>query len=201
MIRRFCFLVIFSATLSGCASLQEIDQVLREVRREWKVQNDQLRREMGSRIVQATSGQVYEAALSTVNNLGFSITDQNREKGFVFAVAPAPLPLTDAEWEKVKEIDEPPTKKIAARTLPFSSIFFALHVDRVEVNIVVALLPVDDNNVKVSFDFTTVDHKALDLGLTANEEPSPTAARVGLAKAWKEFETQLNKLKQARQGS
>jgi len=178
---------------SGCATMPELNNAMIRIDNAWKQKNDDLRREIGTASIDATTDEAFDATLSTFRKLGLSIQQEDREQGLIFGVAPAPTPLTEAEWQEAKKIDGPGMRKIAGETLPISSLFFMLHTDQVEINVLAAIAPLS-RGAEVSFQYTMVDHKVLNMGLHAAENPPPTAAKIGMIKAWKEFEVELKKV-------
>jgi len=88
-------------------------------------------------------------------------------------------------------------KKIVAGELPFSSLFFALHTDEVDLNLLANVKSLAKGS-EVSLTYTMVDHKVLNMGLNAGESPPPAAARKALIKIWKEFEKQLSIIQEAK---
>ena len=188
---KILLILIIMALLPACASLTEINMAQHEIDRVWKVKNDKIRQELGSALVDATPEEAFDALANTVEALGFTISEQNRDTGHLFAVAPAPKPLNEEEWEEGRKVDEPEAKAIFAKTMPVTSLFVFLHTDEVEIHILATVLPVE-TGTKISFEYTIVDHKALNMGVYAPKNPPPSLARIGLIKTWKVFERQLN---------
>ena len=190
---KILLILIIVALLPACASVGEINMAMREIDRVWKVKNDKIRQEIGSAVVDATLDEVYDAGVNTLEALGFTISERNRNSGYLFGVAPAPAPLSENEWKEYGKPDEAEAQAIVAKTMPFTSLFTRLHIDGVEVHILTTARPVE-TGTEVSFEYTIVDHKVINMGLYAPKNPGPTMARFGMIKAWKEFERQLNRV-------
>ena len=189
--KRLFAVMLTGAVLVGCATASEINAVIEEIDTIWKEKNDKIKQEIGTVIVEATVDESFDAMLNTFMTLGFTIKEQSRRYGSIRGVGPAPLPLTEAEWQEVKKLDEPEAKAIIARTMPISSLFSGLHTDEVEVHFL-ARVESAGSETSVSVDYTIVDHKMLNLGLRAGENPGPETARKALLKAWAEFDRQLD---------
>lgn len=193
MIKRFILVVVIGVLGSGCATMPELNAAMVRLDGVWKQQNEELRRELGTAAVDATTDESFDALLNTLETLGFSIKNKDRKNGLVHGVGAAPLPLTEEEWHKAKEADGPAMREIVGQTLPLTSLLFFLHTDEVEINVLAHVRPLSRGS-EISFQYTMVDHKVLNMGLHAAENPGPTAAKAGMIKAWKEFEKELAKV-------
>ncbi len=183
-------IVVAGLALGACATREEINSALREVDRLWKIENDKIREEMGRAVVDATPDQAFNALENTLEALGFTISEKDRDSGNIFGVAPAPTPLSLQEWEEGRKTDEPQVKSIVAKSMPITSLFMAMHHDEVEVHISGAVRSAN-RATEVSVAYTVLDKKAIRMGVHSMDNPGPTLARIGMIKAWKEFERQL----------
>lgn len=77
--------------------------------------------------------------------------------------------------------------------MPFTSLFMASHIDEVEIHVSGVVRRINPGT-EVSFAYTVVDKKAIRMGVYVPENPGPTSAKIGMIKAWKEFESQLAKV-------
>ena len=98
--------VVFS--LTSCTSVQEIDFVMGKVNEKWKQENAEINSVLGAKVYPDNQEACFTAVEKTITNIGFRITEKDAEAGFIRGVAAAPIPLTEAEWEKVEEAEEPP---------------------------------------------------------------------------------------------
>jgi hypothetical protein len=176
--------------VGGCATQTDASAALRDVNTEWRRQNSDIKRTQSTRAYDVSAERAYQAINNAFRALGFQVRELDRRNGLVFAVSMLPTPLTAEEWEDVRRIEEPEAKRVMARRIPISSMFAYLHTDEVEVHALGAVL-VKGGRAEVSFEFTVVDHLALDMGFEANQELAPTATRRILEKLWRDLDRQL----------
>ena len=192
-VKQYILIASIGVLISGCATHAELNAALIRVDEFWKQKDEELRRQFGTAAVDATTDESFEAMLNGMRTLGFSIKNKDHKSGLIYGVAPAPTPLNEEEWQKVKDVDGPEMREIVGQTLPLTSLLFFLHADEADVNVLASVRPLSSGS-EVSFTYTIVDHKALNMGLYGSESPSPTAARIALIKAWKVFEKELAKV-------
>lgn len=177
--------VVVLVICAGCVmpSHQQIQLAMNHTNRVWKAENQQFIREHGSRYFSVPTKTAFTAVLSTLNSLGFSIEDENRENGTIYAIAQAPSPLTDEEWSKAKTLDEPQFQEICSKYVGHWASRAKLHTDGVEIHVIVAVLKKDTGSV-VGFQFTMVDHKLSGMGYTPVKSTPPNVTKLALYKAW-----------------
>jgi hypothetical protein len=187
---------ILSAILliSGCATFEEVNYVLQKVDTNWSAKNNEINNAFGSKVFDANKEDAFNALVKTVEELGFTITENDRETGYILAQAAAPIPLTEEEWQTVVDVEQPGMRSLASDTLPISSFFLSLHTDGVEIHVNGSVAK-EAIGSRVKFDYTMIDNKVMEMGFTPVQTPPPTAVRVGLVKAWAEYEKQLALLK------
>ena len=187
--------VILSLLCMSCATptYQQIQMSLDHTNRVWKAENQGFIREHGSRYFDLPPATTYAVALSTLNRLGFAIEREDRKGGTIYAVAQAPSPLTDEEWEKARELDEPQFKKICSAYIGHWSSEAKLHVDGVEIQVIVAVLPKDSGSV-VGFRFQMMDHKLSMRGYRPVTAPPPNVTKLAVYKAWLYFDKAIRSL-------
>jgi len=196
MLRDF-LLFIGAILLSGCATLQDVHMARMHINQVWKAENQKINMDIGTITVDSKPEIVYEAIIKTLVKVGFSIEKGKEQVGVIYAVAQAPTPLSDEEWEEVKKIEEPKTKKIASKYLGLSSIFAGLHTDGVQIHIISFIKPTY-NGTQVSFEYVLYDYKAKAMGLDPNTYAPPLAAKMGTVKVLKEFNEQLRLIENER---
>ena len=174
----------------GCATIQDVNLARMHINNVWKSEDQKIKMDIGTKILDAPYDLTYEAVIKTLIRLGFSIEKHKTDTGVIYAIAQAPTPLSEAEWDEVKRTEEPKTKKMASPYLGLSSIFAGLHTDGVEVHIITFIESVE-KGTRVSFDYILLDHKAEAMGLNPKTYAPPTAARIGTIKAFKELDEQM----------
>ncbi len=113
--RRIFSAVVFGLAVAGCVSKSQIEIAIERVDFAWKEVNDRTFAEDGRRILEATKYQAFTAAQKASQKLGMVIEAQDYETGFIFVTAPAPTPLSAAEWAEVQEADTPEFQSIIAK--------------------------------------------------------------------------------------
>jgi len=190
MISKLSFNVLVMLLISGCATIQDVNLARMHINNVWRSEDQKIKLDIGTKTFDASYDMTYEAVIRTLLKLGFLIEKQKTEAGVIYAIAQAPTPLSEAEWNEVKMVEEPKTKKMASQYLGLSSIFAGLHTDGVEVHVLSFIQPAD-KGTRVSFEYILLDHKAEAMGLNPKTYAPPTAARIGTVKAFKELDQQM----------
>jgi hypothetical protein len=113
-----------AAVLLAACSTADIRQAVRDIDDIWGQQNGSYLATEGRRIVDATPYQALVALERTARQLGFRIDWGGPESGQFQASAPAPLPLSQQEWQRVEREDTPKAQAIAARSVGPLSLAF-----------------------------------------------------------------------------
>jgi hypothetical protein len=169
-------LIALLLTISGCMSAGDINSIIGDIDHHWKLENNSIKDKLASKQFKISPDIAFKALIRSVEKLNFVIKDLQDKDKMIHAVAAAPSPLTDSEWEEIKEIEEPKMKKIASKNAPISSMFFSLHTDEVEIHVIGLVKPVYDGS-EVILEFTMVDNKMKNMGLIGGEEPPPLVLR------------------------
>lgn len=180
--------------LSACVTEQEKIEAVHAVNEDFCNAYEQIMKENGTQLFVANGTQAFIAMDGALRGLGMRIEAQDSSVGYIRSVAPAPRPLTDAEWERARETDLPRMHRILAE----------------HVGLLGYLAPFEPEGLEILINVTTVQHSR-EVEVTASmrmrsieepktgwprrECPPPTAMRIGLAKFWSRFEDELEQVK------
>jgi hypothetical protein len=165
------------------------NQAILKLESAWLQSNVRILEGDGHRQFKATKQQAFEAAQLAVRRLGMVVEEQNYETGFLLATAPAPTPLTMAEWAEVQRRDTEEFRTIIAKEVGALALFATLDPSGKDVlgNVFVAE---KESEVEVSIGLRLRSTVAASDRVKRLQAP-PTAVRMGLRKFWNAFEIEL----------
>ncbi len=172
--------------LTGCASMEQMQAAMNEIDQSWGSINRKFIAENGSRHLPVSLEQAKHAVAAGITSLGFERTHETfTSRTFK---APSPAPLTEAEYEQIRIVEEPIMQAMASNHVgSFTSSFFVLSSNYKKM-ITVFYVRFDSN-----YEFTTLVHLNFTLewvggprqeGLLYGENPPPEAVRRGVDKVW-----------------
>jgi len=179
--------IILGLAISGCAS--QYNAAITKLDAAWKESNDRTLEKEGRRRFDATRDQAFAAAQASLRRLGMVVEQQDLQTGFLFATAPAPVPLTGAEWAAVQESDSPKMRAILGEDLGILSAFAKLDPSNRDI-LVNVFVTAKDGGVEVSLNFRIRDRNPTS-GRAQRMQAPPTAVGVGVRKFWSVFEEEL----------
>lgn len=176
-----------AAVLLAACSTADIRQAVRDIDDIWGQQNGSYLATEGRRIVDATPYQALVALERTARQLGFRIDWGGPESGQFQASAPAPLPLSQQEWQRVEREDTPKAQAIAARSVGPLSLAFSFNVKDVYVVANVRASEIEDVGTEVTVDLGL----RVPPDLVSSTEVPPTATQIGIRKLWHTFDREI----------
>jgi len=189
---RIAGLVALMFMAAACVPQQSIKQAAEKVESEWKTENTQIISKEGKRTFTATKRQGFEAAQLAANRLGLVIENQTYETGFIYMAAPAPTPLSKAEWEKVQKTETREMRDLVSQDLGFYQWWVTLDPSGKEVLTNVFITETKEGiDVTIGLRLRVKDSSSDKL---KRMQPPPTALRMGLAKFWAAYEMELDNL-------
>lgn len=144
--------------------------------------------EVGTRHFAVDSTTAAARMRGILEELGMSVINSEGDY-YLHVTAPAPRPLTDADWSEVQRVDGPTMKGIASRHLGIKGQFAKLEPDGLNVVGIVTLVEAR-GGVDISITMRTEEIKPQppESILPRREYPPPSAVRIGYEKIWKRFE-------------
>jgi tetratricopeptide (TPR) repeat protein len=185
--------IILGLAMSGCASQR--NAAITKLDAAWKELNDQTLEREGRRRFDVTRDQAFVAAQASLRRLGMVVEQQDLQTGFLFVTAPAPVPLTGAEWASVQESDLPKMRAILREDLGVLSDFAKLDPSNRDILANVFVADKDDA-VEVSLNFRIRDRNPSS-GRAQRMQAPPTAVGIGVRKFWSTFEEELRAVTRA----
>ena len=192
-IARMVFNVILLVLISGCISMQQMQNGMDEIDLFWGEANQKIISSKGARTYPNKTLDCWYAAKESAIQLGFTITEESNNSIFT-AQALTPTPFTVDEYKTIKAIEEPMMQAIAANHVGkfYSNFYYLDEGGKFYVTIKVHITPEieDKSSVRVSF---RIDPKEDIKGFVYGHNPPPEAIRKGFEKWWYAFESNLIK--------
>src|SRR5207249_3025424 len=163
---RFISIVIMAALNQGCVSQVTLQHAMNTIDLTWQEENRNILQENGARVYAVSRVEAFTAAQAALRRLGMIVEQQDPSTGFLYASAPAPTPLSAAEWETVKAADTPRMKQIAAQEIGILGWVAELNPVGFDV-LMNAFIREKENGIEI----------ALAVGLRSKAPPPPGGAR------------------------
>ncbi len=178
--------------LAGCVSDSQYNAAIMRLDSEWKAANDRTLRTMGRRTVAMSRTQALLAARGATQKIGMLVEKENVETGFLLVTAPAPTPLSMAEWAEVQAADTKNMQSVIAEEVGLVSWFATLDPSAKDV-LANVLVTEKREGVEVSIGMRLRNKKVVS-GRVRRSQPPPTALRIGLRKFWAAFDEERRAL-------
>lgn len=192
-IARMAFIVILLVLISGCASMQQMQNGIDEINSFWGKANQKIISSKGTRIYPNKAIDCWNAAKESAVQLGFTITEESNNS-ILTAQALTPIPFTVDEYKAIKTIEEPMMQAIAANHVGkfYSNFYYLDEGGKFYVTIKVQITPEADDKSSVRVTFR-IDPKEAIKGYSFRygHNPPPESVRKGLEKWWYAFENNL----------
>jgi hypothetical protein len=171
--------IITSLLLTSCVSLEHYQKKMDELDSYYREENTKLVKSLGTKYYKISKDKAQIAMLLALSNLELSIKQQDSNAGFILARGNAPRPLSESEWNIVKETAIPKAKEITGLDLTMDGTY-------TDVIFNVFILE-RKNDVQINIRFTT-DYTGDTYGIALSEQAPPEAVKLALPKIWNEFE-------------
>ena len=175
-------------SLTSCISIPEINNKLAMVDRAWLLEYQKMEETIRFRVINAPYIQVFESVRKTALDLGIPIVQSNYETGIIVGEIEGPTPLSKAEWQKVKEIENPKVLALTDNTIEV--------VDDPSIFILspkISMTPVK-NKTLVSLDYTLSSPLYESMGIRMSKIAPPAAVKIGSDKFWNTLNKRLTEL-------
>ncbi|WP_107786605.1 hypothetical protein [Nitrosomonas ureae] len=187
------FNVILLVLISGCISMQQMQNGMNEIDAFWGEANQKIISSKGTRSYPNRTIDCWNAAKESAIQLGFTITEESKYS-LLTAQALTPTPFTVDEYKAIKTIEEPMMQAIAANHVGkfYSNFYYLDEGGKFYVTVKVQITPEadDKSSVRVAF---RIDPKEDIKGFIYGHNPPPESVRKGLEKWWYVFENNLIK--------
>ena len=165
--------VVFGALLiAGCISLDSVNAKFRDVDTVWLVDNQQFIGEHFPYNVNADFQTTFDALKQAFWDLNMPIDKESPEDGYFLSRNKAPSPLSAAQWEEVRQVENPRLKEIAGwmMKLPEKSVGYFVTVK--------AMVKSRGESAEVSFDYYMEMPEYEDMGLIPSKQVAPHALKL-----------------------
>jgi len=181
--------------LAGCVSPPEKRRAIDEVNADFRQAYEQIIEESGTTVFNATEVQAFAAMKACLKKLGMAIETQDSSDGYLRVAAPAPTPLTGEEWQRARETDLPRMRAIVKEEIGFMRWFMSFEPEGLDIVINVTTIPKPPDSVELSISMRMREVAPPKSGYPRREYAPPTAVRIGVAKIWSQFDTELTRIK------
>jgi hypothetical protein len=191
---RLVAVIVLSVALTACKEVDVTDPKVRDaalaINAEFQRQYVKALRELGTRHFDVDAAVASNAMHATLTQLGFR--EKNRDETvYLNMVGPAPLPLDNTEWERVRVEDEPVLQRLASEHLGVKGRFATLQPSGLNIEIFCTFVPAGTGvDVTMTMRMREVAPPPPESILPRRQYPPPAAFRMGIRKIWRTFEQQ-----------
>ena len=185
--------VALALGLAGCVSQETRRDAINDINAAFKVEYESILKENGTHRVGSNSVATHEAMIAALQQLGMVVTQQSRDLGFIAVEAPAPSPLTRAEWDRAAAADLPKAREILRRHIGSLADLFHFEPEGVDT-VITATIIEERGGAQISLTMRMREVAPPTQGLPRRDYPPPTALRLGLDKIWARLDADLKVL-------
>ncbi len=180
-----------SLVLAACASDQEKINAINAVNKGFRAEYEKLLADKGSRTYKLGRADAFVAMRVALAQLGLRTEQQDVTLGYLSVAAPAPAPLTSAEWRAASQVDLPLLHRLIEPEVGLVANFVHFEPQGLDVVINATFLDVKDGT-EVSLTVRLRETAPPKSGWPRREYVSPQVLRVGLEKIYGAFERELH---------
>ncbi|HSD41887.1 MAG TPA: hypothetical protein VLD36_08460 [Burkholderiales bacterium] len=179
------------ALAAGCAlSPQQKRDAINALNAEFRVEYERALAANGTRVFKTDRKTAVAAAQAAMTRLGMRLDDEVPALGYMSFSAPAPVPLTADEWERVNAADLPKARAVLRPHVGWMADHFRFEPKGLDIVVNVTVTETRGASA-VSITMRMREVTPLDLDLPRRDYPPPTGVSMGLDKIWLEFEQAL----------
>jgi hypothetical protein len=182
--------IVVVLVLASCFTTETKRDAINEINRVFKAEYEAILARDGTRAFKVSPSRAFDAAIAALVKLGFVVQQQSRGLGYVNAEAPAPLPLSRAEWDRTSAVDLPKAKEILRKYFGPLAESFTFDPEGIDIVINATILETNAGS-EVSFTMRMREVAPPKSGLPRREYPPPTALRAGLEQLWDALDREL----------
>lgn len=176
---------------AGCVSEGEKRNAVNAINAEFRKDYEAILAKNGTRVYKVTRAEAYDAIRVSLAGLGMTVESQDPVLGYVNVFAPAPLPLSPAEWRQAADADLPRTREIIRPYVGIvGDMFFNFEPRGLETVISGTVVEVP-GGTEVSFTARMREIASPQSGFPRREYLPPTAVQMGLDKMWDRLEREF----------
>ncbi len=176
--------------VAGCATDNQKINAINAVNAGFRSEYEKLLAEKGSRVYKATRADAFVAMRVALAHLNLRTERQDMTLGYLSVAAPAPLPLSAAEWRSASQVDLPLLRALIEPEVGLAASFVHFEPQGLDVVITATFLDVPDGS-QVSLTVRLRETAPPKSGWPRREYVSPQVLKVGLDKIFDAFEREL----------
>lgn len=186
-------LVLALAVAAGCAPLsqQQKRDAINALNGAFRVEYERILAADGTRVFKTDRKTALAAAQAAMTRLGMRLDEDVPALGFLSFSAPAPLPLTPAEWERVNEADLPRAQALLRPHVGWMADHFRFEPKGLDIVVNVTVAETARAQSTVSITMRMREVAPADLELPRRDYPPPTGVSIGLDKIWRALDQEL----------
>ena len=179
-------------------SIPELNSKMRQIDLIWGTEAQRLEDNYRTRAINMSKRETISILSKTFNELDMMIQSQSLNRGYVEAVATAPKPLTNEEWEEVRKVENPRLREIVGGLA-----FLPAKPDKYFITITARVVGNESISViRLDYHLRNPEYEAM--GIRPSQKAPPEAIKIGSSKIWSIFNekvsdrnTQLRKRREA----
>ena len=182
------------ALLAACVSQESKTDAINAINAAFKAEYEAELARNGTHFVNANPNDAFDAVYASFVKLGLIVTQQSRGLGLITAQAPAPLPLSQEDWDRATANDLPKTKELLRRHIGAAAELFHFEPKGLDTVMTATILGTR-GGAEISFTMRMHEVTPIQQGLPRRDYPPPTALKVGLEKTWAMVDKELARRK------
>jgi hypothetical protein len=180
--------------LSGCATDQQKHDAIVAVNKEFGRQYEAILAEKGTRVYPMKRDDAFSVMTKGLTTLKMLLESNDQSLGFMSFYAPAPTPLSQADWRTTERADLPKLREIVEPYIGwFSTRFIKFEPAGLEIVISATILDSPEGGVQISLTMRMRQIEPPRSGMPRRDYPPPTGLRIGLEKVWTEFDLEAER--------
>jgi len=182
--------VIGLAFLASCVSEESKRDAINEINAAFEADYEAELARNGTHFVNAPPNDAFNAVYASFVRLSMVVTQQSRGLGVITAQAPAPLPLSQDEWNRAAQTDLPKAKELLRKHIGSLAEFFHFEPKGLDIVMTATIIGARGGS-EISFTMRMHEVAPIQSGLPRRDYPPPTAVKIGLEKVWASVDREL----------
>ena len=183
MKKSFLLVMMSGLLLTGCVDKGAINADFRLMDQNWGAENRQVTSNLKHRLAAVNKEDAVALVVKTFEELGMTVVNSTIQEGYVLSRSIAPLPLSEEEWEIVREVENPKLTEYVGWMITIesdpSAHFVIVKATITEVNR-------SDSEVELS---ATMEMPVyVNMGLVPFKEVPPKALAIATSKIWAQLD-------------
>lgn len=181
---------MFAIGVVACVSQETKRDAVNDINAAFRGEYEAILAQSGTRSFNVNGAEAFNATNAALTRLGLVIEQRSSSLGFISAEAPAPLPLTRAEWDEAAATDLPKARGILRRHVGPLAEFFTF--EPAGIDIVITAVVIENRGAsEISFTMRMREVTPPKQDLPRRDYPPPSALRIGLGKLWGAIDQEL----------